>query len=83
MSKNQCSEELKNYSVPPYKEHKIKFVAYILSFIHLVFVCIPIFLLVYGTVYVAFFLKDIISYLKKTIKYAKAKFKSEPTEGVS
>ena len=83
MSKNQCSEELKNYSVPPYKEPKIKLVAIILSFFHLVFICIPIFLIVYVGVDIAFFVRDSIRYVKKTIKYAKAKFKSEPTEGVS
>lgn len=83
MSKNQCSEELKNYSVPPYKEPKIKFLAYILSFLYLVFICFPIFLLIYVGVDVAFFIRDSIRHVKKTIKYAKAKFKSKPTEGLS
>lgn len=83
MSKNQCSEGLTNYNVPPYKEPKIKFIAIITSFLYLLFVCVPLFLFVYSSVNIFFFVKDTTHFVKKTIKYAKAKFKSEPTQSVS
>lgn len=71
------------YEVPPYKPCKVKVVAYILGALHLVFVCLPVFLFVYVFVDVAFRVRDLIRYIKKTIKHAKAKPKPKPIEGLS
>jgi len=76
MSRKQYSEE-QNYSVPPYREPKMKLLAFIIATFHLIFVCIPVFLLVYVSVDVAFFFRDSITYIKKTIKNAKAKLVSK------
>lgn len=70
------------YEVPPYKPCKVKAVAVILSVLHIVFVCIPVFLIVYVFVDLAFRIRDLIRFIKKTIKYAKAKLKPEPAEGL-
>lgn len=83
MSENQYLGSLENYEVPPYKKPKVKFLAYIISFFYLVFVCFPLFLLVYVFVDIAFFIRDSIRFIKKTIKNAKTKFKSKLTKRVS
>lgn len=70
------------YEVPPYKPCKVKAVAVILSALHIVFVCIPVFLIVYVVVDLAFRIRDLIRLIKKTIKHAKAKLKPEPAEGL-
>lgn len=70
------------YEVPPYKPCKVKAVAVILSVLHIVFVCIPVFLIVYVFVDLAFRFRDLIRFIKKTIKHAKAKLKPEPAEGL-
>ena len=80
MSKNQYSEELTTYDVKPYKEPKLKLLAYILSFLYLIFVCLPVFLIVYLGVDIAFFIRDSYRLIKKTIKNAKAKSKPVASE---
>lgn len=83
MSKNQYSGELTTYEVKPYKKPKLKLLAYILSFLYLIFVCLPVFLIVYLGVDIAFFIRDSYRLIKKTIKNAKAKFKPKPTKSLS
>jgi hypothetical protein len=83
MLENQFSEGLKNYEVPPYKEPKMKAIAVIISFFHLIFVCLPVFVFLYVIVEVFFFIRDSHRLIKKTIKNEKTKFKSKPTERLS
>lgn len=82
MSENHTLEVLKNYEVPPYKEPKTELLTYIISFFYLVFVCLPLFLIIYVLVEVLFFIRDSTRYIKKTIKNAKTKFKSKPSQRV-
>jgi hypothetical protein len=79
MSENLFSGGVTSYEVKPYKKPKIKIVAYILSFLYLVFVCLPLFIFVYSLITVSFWIMDIHKFYKKTIKYAKTKFKSKPS----
>lgn len=74
---------LEGRTAPRYKECKVKIIAYILSFLYLVFICTPIFILVYSAITIAFLISDIKKFYKKTIKNAKAKFKSKPSQSVS
>lgn len=73
----------RHYEVPPYKPCKVKAIAFILSFLHIVFVCIPVFVAVYVLVELMFASRDSIRFIKKTIKHAKAKLKPKPAEGLS
>jgi len=72
-----------HYEVAPYKPCNVKVVAYVLGALHLLLVCIPLFLFVYVFVDVAFRVRDLNRYIKKTIKHAKAKSKPKPAEGLS
>lgn len=83
MSENQYLGNLENYEVPPYKEPKVKLLAYIISFFYVLLVCLPLFLIIYVSVDIAFFIRDAIRFIKKTIKNAKTKFKSKLTKRVS
>lgn len=80
MSKNQHSDSV---VVPKYKECKIKWLSYLIAAIYLIFVCVPVFIVVYTSMKVAFLLIDINSFYKKTIKYAKAKCQSKSPERLS
>lgn len=82
MSENPYSEGLKNYDVPPYKEPKMKLLAIILSLFYYIFICLPLFLFIYFGIDIIFFIRDIYKFVKKTIKYAKAKFEPKPTQGL-
>ena len=62
------------YEVPPYKPCKVKAVAVILSALHIVFVCIPVFFIVYVVVDLAFRIRDLIRLIKKTIKHVNSKW---------
>ncbi len=75
MLENQSLEGLKNYDVPPYKEPKLKLVAIIISFFYLVFICLPLFITLYCSIEIFFFIRDTNRFFKKTIKYAKTKLK--------
>lgn len=80
MSENQY---LETRLVAKYKEPKMKIIAYIISFLYLLLVCVPIFLFVYCLVTITFWIIDIKKFYKKTIKNAKAKFKPKPSQSVS
>jgi len=75
MSENHTSEVLKNYEVPLYKEPKMKLLTYIISFFYLVFVCLPLFLIIYVLVHVSFFIRDSTRYIKKNHKKCKNQIK--------
>ena len=61
----------------------MKAIAVILSIIHVVFVCIPVFLAVYVMMELMFATRDSIRFIKKTIKHAKAKLKPKPSQSLS
>jgi hypothetical protein len=82
MSGNPYSGELKNYDVPPYKQPKMKLLAFILSILYLIFICLPVFIFVNILIEVVFNSREIYRFVKKTIKYAKAKFEPKPTQGL-
>ena len=82
MSESQYSGEMTSYEVKPYREPKMKFLALILSFLHLFFICLPIFIIIYLGVDIVFFIRDVYKFLKKTIKHAKAKFEPKPSQGL-
>ena len=77
MSENQYSE-LQNYEVPPYKGESYGVLGIIVSFIYLVFVCLPLFAILYISIDIVFFIRDVNLFIKKTIKHAKTKLKSKP-----
>ena len=56
---------------------------FIASLLYTIFVCLPIFVIVYILMNVAFVIMNITRFIKKTIKNAKTKFKSKSTKRVS
>ena len=54
------------------KNIKISLIAWILSMLYMILVCIPLAIFIYTTIHVLFAIINIIKLIKKTIKHAKA-----------
>ena len=77
MSENQ-------YLVLTQKSRNIKtsLIAWIISLLYMIVICIPLAIFIYTTIHVLFAVRDITKLINKTIKNAKAKFESKPTQGL-
>ena len=64
------------------KSIKTSLIAWIISLLYMIVICIPIAILIYTTINVLFAIRDITKQINKTIKNAKAKFESKPTQGL-
>jgi hypothetical protein len=74
---------LGNREVKKPKQYSNIFVEKLVNYIYFIFVCIPVFLFVYLSIEIGFLILDTIKFLKKTIKYAKAKFVPKPFKSLS
>lgn len=54
------------------KNIKTSLIAWILSMLYMILVCIPLAIFIYTTIHVLFAIINIIKLIKKTIKHAKA-----------
>ena len=54
------------------KNIKISLIAWILSMLYMILVCIPLAIFIYTIINLIFVIRDIIKLIKKTIKHAKA-----------
>jgi hypothetical protein len=50
--------------------------------LYMIIICIPLAIFIYTTIHVLFAIRDITKLINKTIKNAKAKFESKPTQGL-
>ena len=64
------------------KNIKISLIAWILSMLYMILVCIPLAIFIYTIINLIFVIRDITKLINKTIKHAKAKLKPEPAEGL-
>jgi len=74
MSENQYSEVTQKS-----KSIKTSLIAWIISMLYMIVICIPLAILIYTTIHVLFAIRDITKLINKTIKNAKAKFVSVVT----
>ncbi len=77
MSENQYSEVTQKS-----KSIKTSLIAWIISLLYMIVICIPIAIFIYTTINVLFAIRDITKQINKTIKNAKAKFEPKPTQGL-
>ena len=64
------------------KSIKTSLIAWIISMLYMIVICIPIAIFIYTTIHVLFAIRDITKLINKTIKHAKAKFEPKPTQGL-
>ena len=61
---------------------KISLIAWILSMLYMILVCIPLAIFIYTIINLIFVIRDITKLINKTIKHAKAKFEPKSTQGL-
>ena len=61
----------------------IRLIAFIFSFLYLIFICVPLGLFLLVSLELLYSYKGIKRFLKKTIKNAKTKFEPKPIERLS
>ena len=64
------------------KNIKISLIAWILSMLYMILVCIPLAIFIYTIINLIFVIRDITKLINKTIKHAKAKFEPKSTQGL-
>jgi hypothetical protein len=64
------------------KSIETSLIAWIISLLYMIVICIPLAIFIYTTIHVLFAIKDITKLINKTIKHAKAKFEPKSTQGL-
>ena len=64
------------------KNIKTSLIAWILSMLYMILVCIPLAIFIYTIINLIFVIRDITKLINKTIKHAKAKFEPKSTQGL-